>query len=269
MLKQLLLSVFPSAENTIEVQELQIQSLQRELDALKQQHNKLTFDPLEDGISRLTLIDFMGGDLSVANDARASFDRVSPELTEKDKKLIHYLIHHEHHSPLRGTVFKFKVKAPLSVARQWWKYCVASAHVEEQNQWNESSFRFLDMSSKAEFYIPNTLRQQSTDNRQCSSGELDPGVNTHALEKYESSLQRSLDDYRHLVDLGVAREQARNLLPPAVYTSWVWTASLQTVLHFCDQRLGEGAQHEIAAYARAVRDVIQVKCPVVYEAWVS
>ena len=76
-------------------------------------------DPLKDEKSRIELIDSMGNDLSVVNDARASFEKTSEELSEKDTKLINYLIKHKHTSPFRGVVFKFKVKAPLYICRQW------------------------------------------------------------------------------------------------------------------------------------------------------
>lgn len=95
------------------------------------------FDPLGDGKSRIELISHIGSDLDVANDARASFDRVSIELDDKDIKLIRYLIEHHHTSPFRGVVFKFKVKAPLYLARQWWKHVIASSHNDEQIGWNE------------------------------------------------------------------------------------------------------------------------------------
>ena len=76
-------------------------------------------DPLNDGKSRIELISSMGSDLDIVNDARASFDKKSSQLTEKDTKLINYLIKHEHTSPFRGVIFKFKVKAPLYICRQW------------------------------------------------------------------------------------------------------------------------------------------------------
>ena len=64
----------------------------------------MILDPLNDGKSKLELIDSMGGDLSVVNDARASFDKISTELSDRDAKLIDYLIKHQHTSPFRGTV---------------------------------------------------------------------------------------------------------------------------------------------------------------------
>jgi thymidylate synthase (FAD) len=82
-----------------------------------------SIDPLQDGKSKIELISYMGSDLDVVNDARASFEKSSQQLNEKDKKLINYLIKHEHTSPFRGVVFKFKIKAPLYICRQWWKQC--------------------------------------------------------------------------------------------------------------------------------------------------
>jgi thymidylate synthase (FAD) len=76
-------------------------------------------DPLQDGKSKVELVDYMGSDKSVVNSARASFNKESNELSEGDKKLIHYLIEHQHYSPVRGVVFTFKFKAPLFVCRQW------------------------------------------------------------------------------------------------------------------------------------------------------
>jgi thymidylate synthase (FAD) len=94
-------------------------------------------DPLGDGKSRIELIDSMGNDLSIVNDARASFAKTSEKLDDRDIKLISYLIKHEHWSPFRGVVFKFKIKAPLYICRQWWKHVIASNHNEEQLGWNE------------------------------------------------------------------------------------------------------------------------------------
>ena len=76
-------------------------------------------DPLKDGKSRIELINSMGNDLSIVNDARASFEKSSQKLNDKDIRLINYLIKHQHTSPFRGVVFKFKIKAPLYVCRQW------------------------------------------------------------------------------------------------------------------------------------------------------
>jgi thymidylate synthase (FAD) len=224
-------------------------------------------DPLDDGKSRIELIDSMGNDLSVVNDARASFEKTSSELNEKDIKLIHYLIKHQHTSPFRGVVFKFKVKAPLYVCRQWWKHVIASNHNDEQLGWNEKSFRYVAIDDSEEFYIPENFRQQAKSNKQATEGSLEEEINAKAFKIYSQQCQNSYEAYQQLLELGVGREQARGVLVPAVYTSWVWTVSLQALLHFIGLRRGAGAQSEIGAYAQAILELIQLIVPVSIEAW--
>ncbi len=67
--------------------------------------------------------------------------------------------------------------------------------------------------------------------------------------------------------MGVGREQARGVLVPSVYTSWVWTVSLQALLNFIGLRLGKGAQSEIGAYASAIIELIEPIVPVSMAAW--
>ncbi|MGL5083448.1 MAG: FAD-dependent thymidylate synthase [Microcoleaceae cyanobacterium] len=224
-------------------------------------------DPLQDGKSRIELINSMGCDLDIVNDARASFEKASQELTDKDVKLIRYLIQHEHTSPFRGIVFKFKIKAPLFVCRQWWKHVIASNHNDEQLGWNEKSFRYVEIDDGDDFYIPKTFRQQAKSNKQATEGELDPVTNQQALEVYAMQCDESYAAYRKLLDLGVGREQARGVLVPSVYTSWVWTVSLQALLHFIQLRLGSGAQNEITAYSAALLEMIKPIVPQCIEAW--
>lgn len=230
-------------------------------------NNTIPVDPLGDGISQLQLVDFMGGELAIVNDARASFNKQSTELTDKDKKLIKYLITHKHYSPLRSTVFKFKAKVPLYISRQWWKHTVASSYTEQQQSWSEQSLRYIDLSDKAEFYIPREFRKQSSNNKQATDGLLNPENNQLALDIYTKLCGESYMAYEELIKLGVGREQARGVLVPSVYTTFVWTVSLQALLNFLELRLGEGAQSEIVAYAQAIKDIITPLVPTVLEAY--
>lgn len=225
------------------------------------------FDPLGDGKSQIQLIDRMGDDLSVVNDAKASFDNFSESMGGKEVRLINYLIKHRHTSPLRGVVFKFKVKAPLFVCRQWWKHTIASAHADEQIGWNEKSLRYVAVEDGGEFYVPSEFRQQAKSNKQGSLEPLPKNQNASAQSTYRTLCLKSFEAYSELLELGVGKEQARAVLVPAVYTSWVWTASLQAVLHFCDLRKGEGAQAEIAHYVPSILESISDYIPNTIEAW--
>jgi thymidylate synthase (FAD) len=71
----------------------------------------------------VTLIDYMGTDLSVVNAARVSFGKKHTEFDEvRDSKLIKYLAREKHYSPFNHTYVTFHVKAPIFVARQLVKH---------------------------------------------------------------------------------------------------------------------------------------------------
>ena len=213
--------------------------------------NSISIDPLGDGKSSLRLLDSMGNSLSVVNDARQSFAGESAEWTERDGKLLRYLAKHHHTSPFRGVVFKWSVKAPLFIARQWWKHTVASTFVDDQLGWNEKSFRYC-AADEAEFYIPIEFLQQSEDNRQASAGPLPSRSQSLAFAQYAQAVEACKQAYAGLLLTGVSKEQARAILPSALYTSFVWTCSLQALFHFISLRIGHVAQGEIVAYAKAL-----------------
>lgn len=223
-------------------------------------------DPLGDGKSSLQLIDSMGNSLSVVNDARQSFDSESTEWSDRDDKLLRYLAKHHHTSPFRGVVFKWAVKAPLFVARQWWKHAIASTYVDDQLGWNEKSFRYC-AADEAEFYIPMEFMQQSANNRQASAGPLDTTNQLLALIQYSQAVEACRQAYEGLLLTGVSKEQARAILPSALYTSFVWTCSLQALFHFISLRIGHGAQGEITAYAKSLLELGYSVAPEAFDAF--
>ena len=223
-------------------------------------------DPLGDGKSSLQLIDSMGNSLSVVNDARQSFDSESTEWSDRDDKLLRYLAKHHHTSPFRGVVFKWAVKAPLFVARQWWKHTIASTYADDQLGWNEKSFRYC-AADEAEFYIPMEFMQQSINNRQASAGPLDTTNQLLALIQYSQALEACRQAYEGLLLTGVSKEQARAILPSALYTSFVWTCSLQALFHFISLRIGHGAQGEITAYAKSLLELGHSVAPEAFDAF--
>jgi thymidylate synthase (FAD) len=228
--------------------------------------NSTSIDPLGDGKSALRLLDSMGNSLSVVNDARQSFAGESAEWTERDGKLLRYLAKHHHTSPFRGVVFKWSVKAPLFIARQWWKHTVASTFVDDQLGWNEKSFRYC-AADEAEFYIPIEFLQQSEDNRQASAGPLPSRSQSLAFAQYAQAVEACKQAYAGLLLTGVSKEQARAILPSALYTQFVWTCSLQALFHFISLRIGHGAQGEIVAYAKALLELGRPVAPEAFDAF--
>jgi len=224
-----------------------------------------SIDPLKDGKSLVALIDSMGDSLSVVNDARQSFDNRKEQWDEKDEKLLNYLAREHHTSPFRGVVFKWQVKAPLFVARQWWKHTIASTYVDDQLGWNEKSFRYCS-AEDAQFYMPDQFLGQAESNRQASAGPIGASEQSRARLFYVQGVATAKAAYEELIAMGVSKEQARAILPPAMYTSFVWTCSLQALLHFISLRIGKGAQYEIVAYAEAL---LELAGPIAPEAFAA
>ena len=210
------------------------------------------------------LINVMGSDVDVVNAARASFNRDVKQLTEKDGKLIDFLIKNRHDSVLRHCAMTFEVYAPLMVARQWWKHAVASSHLDEQIAWNEVSRRYVV--EKPEYYVPAEWRSYPENTKQGSGEPIED--DSHINELYSDFIEYADNLYYRLMDLGVAPEQARLVLPAnAMYVRWRWTTSLQAVLNFIDLRLGHGAQSEITKYAQDVATYVAAFFPATTEAW--
>lgn len=198
-------------------------------------------------------IDHMGDDLRTANAARISFHKQKGTFDDKDEALLRYLVEHGHTSPFRHCHITFHIKAPFFVLRQWMKYRIAS-------EFNEVSGRYVDL-GQAEFYIPSVFRSQSKNTKQGSDGVLEDDSRVLFTE-YEKACKFAFYQYNQLVARGVAKEQARCVLPLATYTEVYWTASLQTVAHFLRQRLSPHAQKEIQEYAKVVATITEQMFPV-------
>ena len=175
------------------------------------------------------IVDVMGSDLSVVNSARVSFGKKAEKIRPRDERLINYLWEHNHSSPFRHATLQFHIKAPIFVLRQWQKHQVGCA-------WNEISGRYVEFDY--EFYTPNHFRVQSKDNKQGSEGAVDPTTEKQAQEIYWNSCDTAMQGYSALLNMGVAKEQARMVLPLNLYSECYWTASLQAVsalLQVCKQ----------------------------------
>lgn len=221
-------------------------------------------DVLDKGF--VELIDGMVTDpnLKVVNSARVSFHKESNEFEEKDKKFTRFLYDHGHFSTFRHSYFSFRIKAPLFVFRQWWKYQVGSNWEHDDlstsiqitdTSWNEVSGRYVEF--QPDFYVPDVFRKQSKNNKQGSEGEIDKLADGSDIkQKFEASIQQSYEVYKELVSAGVAKEISRFMLPQNVYSECIWTCSVQTLVHFFQQRLKDDAQFEIREFAYGIYSLL-------------
>jgi thymidylate synthase (FAD) len=228
---------------------------------MEQNEDKL-ITVLNNGYVRL--VDVMGSDLSVVNAARASFAKESKEMTVNDGRLLDFLVRENHMSPFRHAFMTFEMKAPLMVARQHWKYVVGADHT--MDSWNESSRRYITMDP--EFYVPtNDQWRLAPDNKkQGSGGPIDPWTGSLLTQQLQDYISQGQALYSMAMENGVAAEQARLFLPAyGMHVVYRWSASLQSVALFLNQRLAEDSQKEIQEYARAVYSLIVDKFPVCIE----
>jgi thymidylate synthase (FAD) len=200
-----------------------------------------------------------GNDKLVVNAARVSFaneDWVAEFNDKNDTGLLRYLIDHKHVSPFYHPQLTFRVKAPISVQRQWFKHKVGTAE-------NSESTRYIEV--KDEIYLPEQFRQQSRSNKQGSGAVFQFDPNEELREMRAAFYKAAFKQYQYELGLGVAKEQARGVLPLDTYTSWVWTASLQAVIHFLELREEAHSQWEVRQYAHAMRELVHPYFPVIFE----
>ena len=219
-----------------------------------------------------TYVDHMGSDLSVVNAARVSFGKKSKlvctnlvlgtyDMSNGDKRLIKYLAKHKHISPFGHAFASFHVKAPIFVARQLVKHKFL--------RWNEISRRYVD--DEPEFYQPEVWRGRSEDKKQGSDDTVsidvawydrDDGYNSWP----EDSCFIALEAYQKMLELGVAPEQARMVLPQSTMTEWYWSGSLDAFADMCRLRCKPDTQAETRIVADQINTIMQPLFPVAWEA---
>tara|TARA_Y100000034_G_scaffold119353_1_gene161066 strand:- start:965 stop:1660 length:696 start_codon:yes stop_codon:yes gene_type:complete len=214
------------------------------------------------------VIDSLGNDLTVVNSARVSFGKRKKYWDKSDGHLVRYLAKHKHFSPFRHLQVQFHIKAPEFVMRQWYKHVVGiettSTSVTKDHAWNEISGRYVPVE---DFYIPEVWRKQSDDNKQASDGVLDDLQQKRMNNVYNDFIRQVEMSYDMMVDAGMAREQARIVLPLSQYTEVYWTASFQAIMNFIELRDESTAQWEIQQYAQVVKGLMFDTYPKITKIW--
>lgn len=179
------------------------------------------------------LLSHFGSDLTITNTARVSYGKQVDEFTDKDIKLINYLVKHGHTSPFRHCSLQFRINCPIYVERQLFKHQVGWAA-------NSISGRYVDFSDT--YTTVTEWRKQSTSSKQGSEGVIENQEMASIIEA--DIIDRCKGAYNKLIELGVSKEQARTILPLNLNTTFIWTGSFQAFIHLCNLRLKPDAQQE-------------------------
>ena len=116
-----------------------------------------------------------------------------------------------------------------------------------------------------EYYVPEVFRAQSDDNKQASEGEVE--LQEECLRTWNDSIEHAKIFYDGLLRRGVAKEQARVILPLSQYTKVWWTASFQSIMNFIELRDEPTAQVEIQDYARTLKKIMLEVYPETTKLW--
>ena len=214
---------------------------------------------LDHGFVRLD--EAMASDLSVVNGARVSFARHKTEMDESDEGLIRFLMRDRHGTPFEHNAFRFHIRCPIFVAREWFRHRIGS--------FNEFSMRYARASD--EFYLPapEDVRTQVGKPGSYSFEPVPDEVAETTREELQAVYESAYAAYERLVELGVARELARCVLPVGAYTEFYWTVNARALMNFVSLRAAETAQREIRRYAEAVEAFFAEKMPVTHAAFVA
>ena len=218
-----------------------------------------TINVLDHGFVRLD--EAMASDLSVVNAARVSFARRKEEMDDSDEGLIRFLMRERHGTPFEHNAFRFHVRCPMFVAREWFRHRIGS--------FNEFSMRYAKATD--DFYVPEPedVRTQVGKPGAYSFEPVSADLAEAARAELQAVYEHAYATYERLVEQGVAREVARCVLPVGAYTEFYWTVNARSLMNFVSLRASENAQREIRRYAEAVERFLEQRMPITHAAFVA
>src|SRR6476646_6944528 len=203
----------------------------------------------------------MADDLSVVNGARVSFARRKEEMDDSDAGLIRFLMRDRHGSPFEHNAFRFHIRCPIFVAREWFRHRIGS--------FNEFSMRYAKATD--DFYVPEAddVRSQVGKPGAYSFEPVSQELAEETRQELEALYKEAYATYARLVEKGVARELARAVMPVGAYTQFYWTVNARALMNFVSLRNAEFAQLEIRRYAEAVESFFAERMPITHAAFVA
>lgn len=218
------------------------------------------------------LVKYMGSELDVVNAARVSFHKESKwgtseagsvipgQLSKGDEGLIRFLLKNKHGSPFeQGFQSMWHIRLPIFVMREWVRHRIG-------HSLNEESGRYVQM--RDDFFHPAHLRVQKGKPGAYTFEPIDdPEMYTEYLDDLAEVNKAAWDFYLKWLGRGVAKEQARIVLPLNLYTEIRWTANARSLMNFLALRNAPDAMFEIRCYAQALETLFAPQMPTVHKAF--
>jgi thymidylate synthase (FAD) len=175
--------------------------------------------------------------------------------TQTNEKLIKYLIDNHHWSPLEMVHICIEIETTRDIARQILRHRSFS--------FQEFSQRYAKADLGFEF---RESRLQDTKNRQNSIEHEDEKLEKEWIDMQYSVIQASKDAYEWAIQNGIAKEQARAVLPEGNTKSRLYmSGTLRSWVHYLQLRTGNGTQKEHIEVAQACANAIEPIFPMIRE----
>lgn len=171
--------------------------------------------------------------------------------------LINFLVKNKHLSPLEHGSLTVKSNVPLFVRSEW--------HRHRTQSYNEVSGRYTEMLPK--FYCGSVARVQKGKPGDYYFEEGTPEQTAGYLQSKKRAVESAWAEYKYRLDLGIAKEQAREDLPLSLMTQFYATGNLRNWLQFLALRDEEHALEEIQMAAKQVAEIVKFAAPLTYAAF--
>ena len=193
--------------------------------------------------------------------ARVSSSRKNKK--DKPEGLLSYLVRHKHWSPFEHGHATFEIETSKAIGIQLIRHRSFS--------FQEFSQRYQDVNHLGDIFEPIELRSQCENNRQSSTEVINPEIDfdyprIKANQAIKNHLEKSHELYNKLLEAGVAREQARMVLPLTTTTKIHMTGSIRSWIHFLELRDDEHAQKEIQMVAKEIKRIFINEFPIISKA---
>lgn len=214
----------------------------------------------------------LASDLDVVNAARVSFAKTSDwesdvdgqqQLGSTDEKVLRFLLKNRHGTPFEHTFFKFHIRAPIFVFREWHRHRIGVSI-------NEESARYTPLAG--DFYVPerDAIREQHGRPGAYTFERIEDDAKADAVERViESQYQEAYAAYEWMMGEGIAKEIARAVLPVGIYSQMIWSANARSLMNFLSLRNHPSALREIRVYAEAMERVFSEVMPITHNAFVA
>lgn len=223
---------------------------------------------------KVELVDAMADDLDVVNAARVSFNKESDTLDESGEKLVAYLLRNSHGTPFEHNLFKFRVRAPIFVFREWHRHRIGISINEESGRYVELDTDFWlpdDDAVRVQTGKPGHYRYESVGSDLAPyDGDHLESVMTHGenvRDQMEGVYRYAEGVYHDLLKDGYAKEIARAVLPVGLFSTMIWSANARSLMAFFTLRSAPDAQREIRLYSHAMERLFAEVMPVTYDAF--